>query len=695
MATTTGFVQRLSWLSAGPTACAWIGSAPSSAELFTVQIASGDGDAGTRFKQTLVDLLVRAQIAGREVSVTHGSGSAVVTSVATVAGDVAGTPLQVDAVEVTQAIQDLGHSIPLLAGKRTVVRVYLSVYSGPAITVRGQISIRRGPDDPPVLVPSANVVVLDPAQAGNVPVQREDASRSLNFVLPDSHVAEGPLSIRIASITNDVTNGGVSFGSERRPTVWFHRTAPVRVRVLGMRYTQSGSTHAPSTLDFDLVRSWLGRAMPAGEVIMSTAIVDATAAVEFSCGSINAQVAAIRALDVSSGTDARTHYYGLVSDGGFFMRGCAAGIPQTPQPGTVASGPTGSGTWGWDFDGTYGDWYTGHELGHTYGRRHPGFCGETMSDLDNFPFPNGQLASSNASFTGFDVGDPANGLAMAALPGTQWHDVMTYCSLQWLCAYTYLGIRRRLVEEDALAAGPAPGAPGPAPGRAGAGGSGGRPDNRFPHQSIPMMAKSEDFEGASPQDVLVSVVGTVNLTRKEGRIEFVNPLERATVSEAPEGADAVLRVRRADGEVLGDHPVEVKLSSELGPEEDLEGIVDAVVAVSAGARSIELLIDDTVADRFEIGGGAPEVGALAVADTAGDEVGITAAVGPAAAGHQTYNLQVSTDGGQSWQTIAVGLREPAMTMDRSQFRKGQDVQVRVLATNGLTTSVVTTGSFRV
>jgi hypothetical protein len=205
---------------------------------------------------------------------------------------------------------------------------------------------------------------------------------------------------------------------------------------------------APSALDFQALVSWLRRAYPASQVISSQATVDATAAAPFGCTDINAQLAAIRALDMSAGGDPRTHYYGLVSDGGFFMRGCAAGIPPTPDPATVASGPTGSSTWGWDGDGSYGDWYGGHELGHTYGRLHPGFCGETADDLANYPVPGGQLSNSELGFAGFDVGDPTLGVPMAALRGTEWHDVMTYCSHQWLGPYTYLGVRRRLREED-------------------------------------------------------------------------------------------------------------------------------------------------------------------------------------------------------------------------------------------------------
>jgi hypothetical protein len=650
-----------------------------------------------QFKQSMINLLLAAQLAGREVDLTHDEGSGVITDVSTTVYNTTSVPLQVDAVEVTQAIQDLGHSIPLFAGKRTVVRVYLSYYASPGITVRGQISVRRSSTDTPMTVASENAVVLDPTHAGDIAVKRDDVTRSLNFVLPNSHITEGPLSIRIASIMNDVTDTSISFGCERRPTVWFHRSASMRVRVLGMRYQQSGVTYTPSNLDFDLIESWLRRVMPVGNVNMTRAVVDVTAAVPFGCGDINAQVAAIRALDVAAGTDARTHYFGLVSDGGFWMRGCSSGVPSSsPEPGTVASGPTGGGTWGWDFDGSYGDWYTAHELGHTYGRLHPGFCGEDKNDLDNFPFNNGQLANSNMSFAGFDIGDPTNGLLMAALPGTQWHDVMTYCSFQWICAYTYLGMHRRLAEEDALPAVSAHSFSGSVPGMSAASTCAGRPDRRFPNRVLPPQEKGLTQEERSPKkEVLLNVIATVNLTKREGKIRYVNPLERSTPSPLAEKGEATLRVKGSDGRVLKDYYVKVKLNSELAAGEDLKGIVDAVIVVTLDTRSIELLFDNYVADMVLVGGDMPAMRGLTVVDTGGNDVGVGINVYKAIAGNVTYSVQVSTDNGQTWQTLAVGLKEPTMKLDRSQFREGQDVQIRMLATNGLTTSVVATESFRV
>ena len=99
--------------------------------------------------------------------------------------------------------------------------------------------------------------------------------------------------------------------------------------------------------------------------------------------------------------------------------------------------------------------YGGHELGHTFGRFHPGSgCGES-SDDPNYQYIFGQLANYDAGCVGFDVGDAALGIAMAAYPGTAWHDVMMYCNNQWLSDYTYNRIRNRLADEDDLpAAGP-------------------------------------------------------------------------------------------------------------------------------------------------------------------------------------------------------------------------------------------------
>ncbi|HSJ74982.1 MAG TPA: hypothetical protein VK899_02180, partial [Gemmatimonadales bacterium] len=601
-----------------------MGPTLTSAELLFIQIKPADSAATVHFKRTMLSLLVHAQATGRQVDVGHPDTSAEVTSVGTAATSANQKPLQMDGVEVTQSVQDLDHSVPLVANKRTVVRLYLSYYASPGVTVRGEISVRRGPSDPPLRIPSLNTVVLDPALAGYLTFTRDDVNRSLNFLLPATHTVEGPLNISIASITDVASGAPLEVGGERRPTVRFHAGSPLRLRVLRMRYTTGNPpvTYTPSLFDYQALVSWLGRAYPTHQVIASEAIVDVAgspfdscAGECFGCSDVNAQLAAIRALDMNAGADQRTHYYGLVSDGAFFMRGCAAGIPFTPDPGTVASGPTGPADWGWDFDGSYGDWYGGHELGHTFGRFHPGFCGESPDDLSNYPSANGQLANTSVGFAGFDVGDPALNLPMVALPGTQWHDVMTYCNSQWLSAYSYRAVRERLFAEDRLGSGAGASLGASA-------GTGGRPDERFPQRRANQFAAEQRSAEQPGSKIVIHVVAKVNLTRSQGKFLFVNPVPNLPVSPAEQNSPVLLRVRRPDGEMLHEVPVSVRLSSELSPDEDRVGLVDTVIAVDPAARVIDLVIARQVVDTFRAGGEPPALQGVNPVRSAGQELGL-------------------------------------------------------------------------
>jgi hypothetical protein len=58
-------------------------------------------------------------------------------------------------------------------------------------------------------------------------------------------------------------------------------------------------------------------------------------------------------------------------------------------------------------------------------------------------------------------------------------------------------------------------------------------------------------------------------------------------------------------------------------------------------------------------------------------------------GEHTYAVQVSTDNGGTWQTLAVGPVTPEITIDRNQLYGAKSVVVRVTATGGFRSSVVT------
>src|SRR5262245_45918824 len=102
-----------------------------------------------------------------------------------------------DGVEVTQAIQNMNHDVPLVAHKRTIVRVYLSATSSAPIVVQGVLKARRLPSGPWRAVRSLGPVTIDPAENGQLRLKRESESKSLNFLLPDAACADGQTEVRL------------------------------------------------------------------------------------------------------------------------------------------------------------------------------------------------------------------------------------------------------------------------------------------------------------------------------------------------------------------------------------------------------------------------------------------------------------------------------------------------------------------
>lgn len=358
-------------------------------------------------------------------------------------------------IEVTQCIQDVNNSVTLIANKITVVRVYLdhSSFSRKA-RITGEIAWSRGGSE--TYLPALNAIQVDPAAPLSLEDQRPEVSAGLNFQLPISALGAGTLKLRVSRLRefggDDLPMGGVLDAF-----VDLVEAPPLRIRVIGLRYNNGARDVAPAAVHFSHLKSFLLRAYPIAAMQWSQIVVDADFGPPFgedAADLANAQIAAIRNVEIGSGVDHRTHYYGLVDDDNSmnFMRGKAHGIPGTPQPDVVASGPAGvPNGFGGDFDLTYADWYGAHELGHTFGRYHPGFPAGAQDASDaQFPYANGCISTPDKRFVGMDVGDAVLGLNFIALDGIQHHDVMTYGDRQWISPYTYQAILARLIQEDAL-----------------------------------------------------------------------------------------------------------------------------------------------------------------------------------------------------------------------------------------------------
>jgi len=220
-----------------------------------------------------------------------------------------------------------------------------------------------------------------------------------------------------------------------------------------------------------------------------------------------------------------------------------------------------------------------------------------------------------------------------------------------------------------------------------AGGSGGRPDERFPH--LAAVRYDVGMEG-----VLVSVVANVNLTARRGTIAYVQPVTNHRPLPLPQRSDVAIRTRSDNGEQLDEFPVEAKLDSELQPEEDRTGLVDAILPLHAATRTIELLIGGEVVDTYRAGSPPPAARAVHPVALDGHDLRVGVQFDRALEDSHTYAVQVSTDRGHTWQTVGVGLKEQTVTVDRRHLADGHEVQVRVISTNGISSQMVTAEPFR-
>jgi len=598
--------------------------------------------------------------------------------------------------EATQVVQNVPSSVPLIANKPTLVRVYLqaSGSTSTVVNVRGTLfayrplndELTRGPQLIDI-VHSSNVIDVD--KSTDIRPRRLTLAKSLNFELPADWITPGAVNFvmkfdidgSLSSPVNIPCDGCDNVFPNRTPVFTHFIAMPVlRVRIVGMQY-ELGSPpvlQPPRPQDFALLQSWIQRAYPAGDFDFSTTMVTSNNAWPFDCDTANTQLSALRATEVAAGQDSHTHYIALVINNGGFMRGCASGVPDSPDTSVVASSPTGDATPGapnrpinvpGDTDGSFGDWYGGHELAHEFGRAHPGFCNNNSSDDDNFPNPNGQISDNLQTFVGLDKGDAFNVIPQTVISPFAF-DIMTYCNQpQWFSAYNYLAVLQRF-----------------------------RAENNLTGLSQAMSSSNVAAPAHRPNETMtghyVSIVASVNLTRHAGRIRYVNHVRQATVAAIQPNQIVTVQLRDKAGKVIQSVPSWVRVDSDLPAGRDQIGVVQVIVADDPAAARVELLVHGKLLDARAITAHAPVV----------KELRLTKEKLPCGPGKQpvlrwvgldadgdalTYLVQIS-GANASWDTIAVGLKQPRLILTSQQLQSAPQRHLRVIANDGYNESVPVT-----
>jgi hypothetical protein len=593
----------------------------------------------------------------------------------------AGSRFILDHIEVAQAIQNPSNTVPLIAGKRTVARAFLRLHNPPGAAigeVRGTLVAFRPNGSgagSPGAVQSLNAITVD-AQTSLLERRTDLAGGSLNFELPPSWTSGGRVVLQLASLSIDGVPTSIPCdGCDNRTPfgqlrfVDFEEAPAVQAVFFSVPYESGGVTYEPQDLDFDLLESWIRRAFPTPRLSSSRSALKPLRGVpadDFSCRKVNARLLALRLYCASycgNIVHKRVKYYGLVSDALKFMRGCAK------VGGFVGSGPAGCCFRAWDTDGSYADWYGAHELAHMYGRRHPGFCrGQDRKD-DDFPYAGGAIGFNEF---GFDAGDPALGLPMAAYPPAIWTDVMTYCNNKWISDYTYRSILARLrsLGGGAGAGGEVSAGAGGAAADRGVGGGGG------------------GGGGGAAQVEALFVQGEINLTRGEAELDPFTRLLGLELSELPAASPHAIRLEDAAGRPLAVYPYEPDLDSEIEPGEDLLGAIDVVVPWVEGTRRVAILMEGVGIAARSASANAPVVGSVAATTIffprGGLRVGWSAS--DADGDPLSFSLLYSADRGASWEPIDAGLSETSLEISTAALPGSNAALFRVIATDGFHTA---------
>jgi hypothetical protein len=548
------------------------------------------------------------------------------------AGPPPGPDMSVDAIEVTQAIQDLNNSVDLVANKRTYVRVHVHspVNTG---NVFATLSGKRG---------FVNLnPVLNPGNPGSAITVRTSPDRgqindSFWFELPSSWTAAGNLTLTARLDPNNAKNDLVQGNNTRSVTVNFKNTPPLRLRLVDVQYTTGGHTYLAANSHLDALESWLRRAYPISSLQVTRQTFTYPTSGLPNVDTLHGYLALAKMLRmIFSGEDGRVVYYGMVDDGGGFMRGKTAGIPST-----ISAGPTGTGTWGWDFDGSYGDWYGGHEIGHSRGRYHAEFCG--AGGGVPYPYTGGRISpdlSGNGAIYGFDI-------TTHAIYPPSWKDVMTYCSNEWVSDFTYEGIRNYLVGIGLQT-------PEPASVEAAQflaiSGMADLETNSASLNNVYLISQNNTLPLPNPGDWTIALVGATN--NDLATYPFA-PQELTDAEESP-GRPAVIAevVPWTDGTVK----LEIRLNGQV---------------VATRSASVH---PPTVSLTAPTGGSIP-AGPLPVSWSGSDPDGDTL----------SYSLLYSNDGGVGWETVATNLTGSSVQLNTSQLPGGSGL-LRVVASDGFLT----------
>lgn len=334
-----------------------------------------------------------------------------------------------------QSVQDWDGTLPLVAGRDAVLRVFLSAdqinFFEPGVRVR---FFRDG----------AEVAALVSPSRFGIPVQVSEGvlASSYNLIVPGSVLQPGTTYV-VEALTEGVVpllGGSVTqFPASGEPIpLEIIEVAPFRIRFVPVIQ--------PGTAMANVNSANVGQFMAATEAVFPLSEVEVSVRQPYTSTASTATEAGwsqlIREVRVLRLLDGRTdeYYHGIVRRIAHW-----AGLGYVGYPVALSYDALPAA-----------NWTVAHELGHNWGRRHAP-CGNPSGIDTAFPHAGGRIGLHGVDREGREVFRPNTA------------DLMGYCSPRWISDYTYLAVAnfraneasRVSVDPFAAGAGTDPGVGGP------------------------------------------------------------------------------------------------------------------------------------------------------------------------------------------------------------------------------------------
>jgi hypothetical protein len=623
-------------------------------------------------------------------------------------------------IQLAQSVQDETDSVPLIGGKPTIARVYISG-SGAVMNIIGHLIVQDSSGKTlATLVPGGSLYV-DPKITRDAMTSYES---TLNFDFVDRITKPGPITLRMQDIIDANTGQRITCDNcdTFRTTKTFKPTVTLHLRIVLFAYNYQGESVLPLPNDVLYLKSWLARAYPVSDLQVSQQIFQIPeVGFDFTCNSANSFLAQLRQKDLDM--DARTHLLGLVSNRAQLMRGCAPVPVDAPDPSFfIASAPAGhpgdknqpENAGGDKTSKTFTEWYGGHELAHTFGRLHPGKCFDEADEDKKVHYDDkGHIATQTRAFA-YDAGDDSSEIKNANiviparfLSGMAATDLMTYClQPNWPSAYTYKGLYDRLVAEASLP--PSTSKPqSPATATPASSGPGDLNSITQAHAGPPMavitdntvaQANTPENSPVSAGEAFENIIATINLSQMTGNIVAAMQADRpiqggdGASPEPQTGASplptAAIRFVNSTGDLIAQFNTKIRPDTDTLPGKDQLALIQTTVQRPQNATTLQLVLGDKIIDQRHINEAPPMVAdvpanANGARGTKNETILQWSASHPAGA-PLTYTVQGSKDG-KKWIALAAGLKDPHLKLLPQQ----QMPWYRVIANDGFNDSVPT------